>query len=116
VTFEETLRAVVFQVLDERLRPIEDRLERLAARQSSAPPEPARGVLLSLSQASGECGFVVDTVRRAIRRGDLAGVKGRKEWRVKRGDLLAWLEKRTAHALSSVDVSAKASRLLARAR
>lgn len=111
MNFEEVLRKIVLDALDERLRPFEERLSRL---QFNAPATGDPGDLLALPDCAKESGYAPNTLRKAIRAGKLAAVKGPKEWRVKRGDLLAWVAKRPAYALSSLDVASKADRLLAR--
>lgn len=117
MSVEEALRKVVLEALEERLRPLEAELARLRTLQSSAPTsvDDDPGDLLSLAECEEVGGYKPNTVRKAIRQKKLAAVKGKKEWRVKRGDLLAWIAKRPVHTLSSTDVAAKADRLLARA-
>ena len=111
MSIEETLRSVVREEVEAVVRPLREQLARLTLNA------PAVSDLdeLGLSAAAEVSGYAVPTLRRAIRSSELAAVKGLKEWRVRRGDLRAWMHRNhDAGTLRPLDISAKAEKMLAR--
>jgi hypothetical protein len=110
VSCEEQLRNTVREELEAALRPIREQL----ARVSLTAPATSDEDELSLGDAAVVSGYSPITLRKAIRAKALAGVKGLKEWRVRRGDLKAWMHRRpNAGALRPVDISAEVDKMLA---
>jgi len=101
---QEEIRSVVAAELERALRPLRELLERGGG---SANDDEA----LDLREAARISGYQPDTLRRAIRRGTLPAIRGAKEWRVRRADLLAW-QGRPGSAPSVLDERAEARKML----
>jgi hypothetical protein len=86
--FEQMLRNLIREKLVEGLRPIREQLDRL----NVAAPAVSDEDELSLGAAGVVSSYAPATLREAIHAG-LAALKGRKEWRVKRGELKAWMHR-----------------------
>jgi len=88
MTFEETLRSIVREELRGVLRD--------ALPPPPAPPAPAAGAddrALTVPEAAAYASYTAETLMERIRAGDLPAhkPKGSREWRVRFGDLKAWL-------------------------
>lgn len=110
MTIEETLRAVVREEIEAALAPLREQLGRVSLSAPAVSDEDELG----LGEAATASGYSVDTLRKEIAANRLAGAKGRKEWRVRRGDLKAWMHRKVnTGALRPLDISAKADKMLA---
>jgi len=110
VSIEEILRAAVRDEIEAAVRPLREQLARL----SQSAPAVSDDDELALTDAAVVSGYSVITLRKAIRAKELTAVRGLKEWRVRRGDLRAWMNsKPNVSALRPVDISAKAAKMLA---
>lgn len=62
-----------------------------ASTDSDSPGEASREALTT-GEAAGICGVHAETIRRAIRKGDLQAAKLGGEWRISRADLEEWYQ------------------------
>lgn len=109
---EDILRTIVREEVEAAVAPIREQLMRMAWSAPATSDEDE----LSLLDAEKACGYSPITLRKAIRAKELAGLKGGKEWRTRRGDLKAWMARKRpqTHALSHVAIAAKADAMLAK--
>lgn len=96
MSIEEAMAAALEQVLDRKLRPIEEQLRRLSATDD----------LLDVEGAAALTGYSQRTVRARAKRGTLPGFKpqGSSEWRFRRSALMAAMG-------AGVDLEAKARKI-----
>ncbi len=83
----DELKAVVLDALDQRLRPLEERVEKAPAEA----PDDDRA--LTVQEAAEFARYSLETIMERIRAKDLPAhkPKGSREWRVRLGDLKRWL-------------------------
>jgi hypothetical protein len=114
VSIEDTIRAAVREEVERALQPLAAEIARLRAVPAiAAAPAVSEDDYLALDICEQICGYAVSTLRKAIAAGELPAKKGKKEWRVRRGDLKAWIQKRSGDGL---DIETKAERILAGTR
>lgn len=102
MSIEDAIEATLRKVLEERLRPLEERLRAL---------QPANDVL-DVDGAAALLGFSPRTVRLRAKKGGIPCFKppGSREWRFNRGELDAWMRGR------GVDTEREARKIAANLR
>src|SRR5229473_2188688 len=103
VTFEQVLEAVLRQILDERLRPLEEAVRRLRPEEE----------VLSVEGMAALLGWSVRTVRIKAKAGTIPAFKppGSREWRGHRAELIAWQRQE-----SGLDVEDESRKIVASLR
>ncbi len=103
--------AAVRRLLAEALRPISEQVGQI---QKQLRNDGLRGEAeyLSVAQVGELAGVAPGTVRRWIRRGQLASCKAGRSIRVKRADLEAFMSRDAANVEGVIDFKARAAELL----